>query len=421
MNNLNNKIKKLPLDNAAKIYPAAKTKKWNAVFCVCVHTKETIDVNALNKAAVELAERFPFYYTALKKGFFWDCLIPAEGYPLVEKDCGQICRAFNLNDKSTPLFRIVYSDKEIRVEFFHCLTDGTGAFEYLRALTLRYYENCRLTVEDTADIKTVRQTYSKEEIEDDFQNIYIKGAGGSRKECKAYQLPIYSDGNYLSSTKICLPIDELKSFIKSKYNCTITQYTATVYALAILEQYKSSNRKKPVKISIPVNLRPYFNSQTLRNFSSFITVNVTPQNSYTFENVLSLIKSEMSKKIKKENFIKSVSKNVADEKMMIARFSPNFIKQFFMRQAFIIFGEKKFTSTVTSMGYKKMPSSLEEHIDYFSAGVGETYINKINCAVAGFKNTLCINITCAGRDMSVQNYFINYIKSSGISCRVSYS
>ncbi|MCD7873211.1 MAG: hypothetical protein LUG21_07980 [Clostridiales bacterium] len=101
--------------------------------------------------------------------------------------------------------------------------------------------------------------------------------------------------------------------------------------------------------------------------------------------------------------------------MFLARFSPNVIKKFFMRKAFRMFGEKKFTSTVTSLGYKKLPDNLAGHIDYMSAMVGETCINKINCAVAGFANTLCVNITCAGTDNFIQKFFVDYIRKSGIS------
>ncbi|MCD7873212.1 MAG: hypothetical protein LUG21_07985 [Clostridiales bacterium] len=296
MNNLNFNTEEFPLDNAAKIYPAAKTKKWNAVFGVSVFIKENVNEAALEKSAQELSARFPFYYVALKRGFLWDSFIPAENCSVVEKEHSCPCRPFNLKDKSRPLFRIVYSGREIRAEFFHSVTDGTGAFEYLKALILRYYENQNCSFDDTGEIKTVNQSFKAEEIRDDFLRVYKKGEKSSRKEKSAYQLPIKPKSNYLSSTKICLPVDTVKKIAKTKYNCTVTQYTAAVYALAILEKYKQSASKKPVKISVPVNLRPYFNSQTLRNFSSFININVTPKKEYSFEAVLELIKSEMSKK-----------------------------------------------------------------------------------------------------------------------------
>ena len=38
----NKNINFLPLDNAAKIYPAAMTKKWNAVFAISVYLKEEV-------------------------------------------------------------------------------------------------------------------------------------------------------------------------------------------------------------------------------------------------------------------------------------------------------------------------------------------------------------------------------------------
>ena len=45
----------LPLDNAAKIYPAARRKNWSNVFRQSVTLKEPVDVPVLEKALAETA------------------------------------------------------------------------------------------------------------------------------------------------------------------------------------------------------------------------------------------------------------------------------------------------------------------------------------------------------------------------------
>ena len=59
------------LDNAAKIYPAARRRNWSNVYRQSVTLKEEVDTDIL-KAAVEVTvKRFPSIAARLRKGIFW--------------------------------------------------------------------------------------------------------------------------------------------------------------------------------------------------------------------------------------------------------------------------------------------------------------------------------------------------------------
>lgn len=94
----------LPLDNAAKIYPAAMTKKWNAVFAISVYLKEKADKKIMKSAVEDLYERFPSFYVCLKQGAFWDYFYKAKSSDIVS-DSQDICRPIDVNDKKRPLFQ----------------------------------------------------------------------------------------------------------------------------------------------------------------------------------------------------------------------------------------------------------------------------------------------------------------------------
>ncbi len=414
-------FKKLALDNAGKIYPAAMTKKWNAVFAVSAYLDAFVDPKMLQQAVEDLAPRFPSMYVRLKKGFLWDCLVPATDLNVVEKASQSPCRMMEIKKSEKPLFRVVYDKSEIRAEFFHAVTDGTGAFEYLKALVFRYLQLAGKAPFHAAGVRDVAENPMDNEMRDEFLRIYEKGNRCSRADSNAYQLDLKKEENYLSRTEICMPLDRLKSVAKEKYGCTVTQYAAAVYAMALLSVYKSDadGSSKPVKLSVPVNLRRYWQSDTLRNFSSYVTINVTPDGEYTFEKVLELIRRGMAEKISKEKMFKNVCQNVADEKMLIARIVPNAVKKIFMRSAFHMYGEKKYTSTVTSVGYVRLPNEFSDRVRYMTATLGETSLNKINCAVVGYKNTLCVNITSVSADKRVQSYFVDFVRSQGIPTGIS--
>lgn len=403
MNN-NKCFEKLPLDNAAKIYPAAMTKNWNSVFAVSAQMKETVAPAILKQAVEDLSARFPSMYVMLKKEFFWDCFVPAYDYDIVYKESESPCRPFEIGKNNKPLFRVVYNTNEIRVEFFHSVTDGTGAIEYLKALILRYYQIKTSDDFECEGIKNINESVKDYELRDDFQSIYKRGVGATRKDTNSYQVQLETKENYLGVKKYVINVDTVKAIAKAKYNCTVTQYIAALYALALLSQY-DSNSKKPVKLAVPVNLRKYFGSQTLRNFSSYVTINVTPDTDYTFEAVLDLIKKGMQEKITKDNFFKAISKNIADERMIISKYSPNVIKRLVMRQAFRTYGEKKYTSTITSIGHITFSKELDKKIDYISVLLGESYLNKINCGVIGFGNKICVTFTSPSENTAVQDEF----------------
>ena len=60
------------LDNAAKIYPAAKSSGWNAVFRMSAVMKEKVDGEKLQLALNDVIERFPSFDVTLRKGVLSD-------------------------------------------------------------------------------------------------------------------------------------------------------------------------------------------------------------------------------------------------------------------------------------------------------------------------------------------------------------
>lgn len=62
-----NKLRWMRLDNAAKIYPAARSQTWSNVFRLSVTLKENVDKEILQSALKVTAKRFPSIVASLKK------------------------------------------------------------------------------------------------------------------------------------------------------------------------------------------------------------------------------------------------------------------------------------------------------------------------------------------------------------------
>ncbi|HEY6063648.1 MAG TPA: hypothetical protein VIV35_08570, partial [Chitinophagaceae bacterium] len=173
----------LRLDNAAKIYPAIKDRELTSVFRITVELKERIKAKQLLEAAHALEERFPYYKVKMKAGFFWYYLEP-DNLPVIPEADNEIpCRAFDRNEL---MFRILAKDTMISVEFSHILTDGTGAFEFLKTLLLVYLERCGLPIPPGIPFHHPGELPLTGEYEDSYNHYFKKIYSRPLKSPKAF-------------------------------------------------------------------------------------------------------------------------------------------------------------------------------------------------------------------------------------------
>lgn len=59
------------LDNYAKLFPLASTKKYKTVFRISVVLKDKIDKEILEKAVNTSLNKFRFFKVRMRKGIFW--------------------------------------------------------------------------------------------------------------------------------------------------------------------------------------------------------------------------------------------------------------------------------------------------------------------------------------------------------------
>lgn len=404
------------LDNAAKIYPAAMTKKWNAVFRVSVYLTGRVDGDLLSQAVEELAPRFPTFYTQLHMGAFWDSLVPVSDRDIVGLDIGVPCRPFEVGSGNKPMFRVLYYGNRIAVEFFHCVTDGTGAMIYLKTLTARYLELQGYKIEKTDGVLDIFESPKASEIEDAYQSLYEKGKRVSRKEQNAYWYTPEREENYLRVSSAVINSDSLKAASR-RYGCTVTAYLGGVYAYSFLKQYRKNSikiMKNPVKISIPVNLRPYFEKDTLRNFASFVNVTVDPSQNITVADCVNTVKDEMEKLIDIDELKKGVSQNVSEEKMLITKIAPNALKKLVMKQCFKAFGEKKYTSPFSNLGKVTVSASMKKHIERFEFVIGETQNNSVYCSAVGYENSITLTLSSVTKSTEIEDIYFSALRSDNI-------
>ena len=130
----------LRLDNAAKIYPAARRRNWSNVYRQSVTLCENVDKAVLQSALDVTAKRFPSIAARLRRGLFWFYLQQVDEAPKIRHEQSYPLVFMSNKEMQKCALRVIAYRNRIAVEYFHSLTDGTGALIFLKTLTAEYLE-----------------------------------------------------------------------------------------------------------------------------------------------------------------------------------------------------------------------------------------------------------------------------------------
>lgn len=378
------------LDNAAKIYPAARNTRWNNVYRMSCVLKEEVNPELLQQALEDVIDRFPSFRVTLKKGFFWYYFQFVTAKPKVQEEKNYPCTMMRLKG-SGYIFRVLYYSHRISVEVFHSITDGTGCINFLRTLVARYCELCGAHIENYGDVLHYDDDPTLEEVEDSFKRYTDKSKGTiSRTEPNAYQIKGQKEKRgVLNITQGSMPFEQLHKVAKS-YGCTINTYLSSVAAYVLLRRqlYENKSKKRPVKIQIPINLRKIFPSVTMRNFAGFFNTSIPPEEQ-TFEEICKTMTNQIKDYVTPEYCQKFINSNVSIEQVPLIRVAPRFLKTFFMNMSFYAVGEKLMSVCLSNVGNVVMPPELNDYIDRFEFIIGpQKYIDHAMTAISFNGKTL---------------------------------
>ncbi len=408
------------LDNAAKIYPAARNTRWNNVFRMSCVLKEEVKPDILQQALEDVIDRFPSFRVTLKKGFFWYYFQFVTAKPKIQEEKNYPCTMMRLKGNGY-IFRVLYFSHRISLEVFHSITDGTGNITFLKTLVARYCELCGAHIADYGDVLHYDDDPTLEEVEDSFKRYVDKSKGTiSRTEPTAYQIKGQKEKRgVLDITQGSMPFEQLHKVAKS-YGCTINTYLASVAAYVLLRRqlYENKSKKKPVKIQIPINLRKIFPSVTMRNFAGFFNTSIPPEEQ-TFEEICKSMTSQIKDYVTPDYCQKFINSNVSIEQVPLIRVAPRFLKTFFMNMSFYAVGEKLMSVCLSNVGNVVMPPELNEYIDRFEFIIGpQKYIDHAMTAIT-YNGTSLVTFSRTIKNPILERDFFKVLVEHGIDVTIN--
>lgn len=412
------------LDNSAKIYPATKSKTRSNVFRLSVVLKETIIPELLVQALEVVLIRFPGFSVRIRRGLFWYYLEHNTGTPVVQLDTANPRIQMSWAENNGFLFRVLHYNRTISLECFHSITDGAGGMEFLKALCAQYLRLKGYNIEKPNGLIDIEEPPSIEEIQDSFLKYAKKGKLVFTKGKKAYRIigTLEPPGRHHITTGL-LKVDEMLA-ITREMKVSITEYlvAALIYVFYKHQQEKSIFPTRPIRISVPINLRNHFDSQSLRNFTISIGVGIDPRlGEYDFEEIVILVHHYMRYFVNTKFLREQMSANVSAERNHFIRLAPLFIKNRFLAVALNVFHDSRISSSLSNIGRIIVPGSMSEYIERFEAMSSPSRMKLVNCVIVSYQNTLVINFTRAIAESDIEREFFKLLVKKGLHVKIESS
>ena len=397
------------LDNTAKLFAAVSGEDLSSVFRIAAVLKEPVEPELLHKALLLTLPEFENFRVKLRKGFFWYYFETNNRDPVVEEEQSAPCRFIDPHRGGRFPFRVSYYGCRINFEVFHGLTDGLGAVGFVSQLTEHYLE-----LKNGLPTEIRKREFSPMRADDYLR--YYKKLPHKRYESRP---AIQVSGEFLPFDQMAVlhgtfHVDDLKKRSK-EVGVSITKYLAAALLWSIIQtETDGKEMKRPAALNLPVNLRSFFESETLANFFAVINISWSERRApESFSEVLEAVSRQMDEQIVKERLEKTISYNVGNEKKWYVRAIPLFVKHLAMQLIFL-HTSRAHTMTFSNIGPAQVREELKDSIEGFQLLVGASPKQRMKCGAVAYDGKLCLSFTSAMAENRLPEFFFHFLEEKGI-------
>lgn len=406
----------MKIDTASIMFTCLSSKKWGRTFRMAVVFKdEDINPEVLKQAAEDVKLRYPGTYSTLKKGFFWNYQEFTDLLPEIREEFSRPLLPITLRNDGRPDFRLVYHKRRLAFECAHHLGDGMGASKYFNALIERYCELC-----DNPESKNLFEEPKDDELVNAFNKYYQKGGEKAKDDdVEAYQIPGKIEKGFLQLIFAISSVDDIHKKAKDR-NLTITEFIASAVILGTIRQ-AGKPIDKVISLAIPVNLRKYFPTDTVRNFTIQSKIDFDPKNrtDWTFDEITDVVRGQLKERLTTENLQKTLNKFGSLANNPVIKVVPNFIKLPVMRKIQHS-SHSANTTIITNTGDAAIPSNIKDRIERIDGVNGDTsgYGLISTCSVCSGSGLINLCFSVCSHDVSWPGECIRVLSELGLNIRV---
>ena len=207
-----------------------------------------------------------------------------------------------------------------------------------------------------------------------------------------------------------------------RYEVSVTAFLAAVMAKSVMEIQdgkRPKRRQKPVRITVPVDLRRLFGSRTLRNFSLVLNVGADPRyGDYSVGELCRTIYHRLCADATKQNMAGMMAANVQPQKVLLLRLAPVFVKNVVMDAVYRQSGEGGGSLNVSNLSVLELPEIMRPYVERMEFIIGPQRSYPNNCSVLSYGGKTCINMIRNIRESELERRFFSRLVELGLPVEI---
>ena len=384
------KYKWMKTDTASIMFSALTTKNWGRTFRFTALTDAPVQPEKLKAAAADVLPCYPNMCTSLRRGFFWTYQTVTDAPPEIRAEGARPLLPVTARYKGLPDLRFVYTENEISLESSHCVGDGKGIMRVFEEVLARYFALC--------DGETAPYTpfeSAGECCENAFDTYYRKG--GQRDTLRterAFHFEETYEPDFIRLLFAETDEEKILSLAHARA-MTVTEYLCAVLILGIIRAAGKPVTER-ICIAVPVNLRRFFETKTLRNFSIQTYVNFDPagRTDWTLDEVCAATYGKLRETLNPERLQLTLNKFGALKYNPVLRAVP-----YALKRPVLVKSQNKshacVTTIFTNLGDRPLPPALQGRVKGLRFVNGDTrgygLAVTVSCISAGGVLSLCFS------------------------------
>jgi hypothetical protein len=298
------------------------------------------------------------------------------------------------------------------VEFFHVLTDGTGRMIFLCTLLHEYLRLLGNNTSLSEGIFSLAEPPDPLEWADDFKLADAQPAQEGFGNQSALQLRgLIALERPSRVLHFHIPVTALRDAARAR-NVTVTTLLLGAMMIALKRAAETHGGKRKISIQLPVNMRKYYPSRTLRNFSMYCAIRLHPRQITTLEEILPEITAQVARGTSKENLDGTMT--LSSKLVRYLRFVPLIVKRPITHLIYGHLSDGVFTTTFSNLGVITLPEDMRPFVDKFDVVPGPPNSNRLVCSLCSYGEHAVLTIVKNTPYQMFENAFYDQLRSLGL-------
>ncbi len=389
------------------------------IFRLAATIDEAIVLSRLQTAVDTMMERCPYFRVDLRRGVFWYYLEHTDTPVTVEAESRYPCMYIPFKRSGVLPLRVIAFRNRIALEISHMLTDGTGALAFLNGLLVEYFRLRGDDVDPDTTLFDPHGTIDTEEYEDSFHREYRKGIPPAVRKDKA----LHFGGKAVNPPVFyviegTLDSEPLHGMAKERGGTVGEFLTALMVDVAREEMIDRNLSPKPIRVAIPINLRQFFPSRTMRNFVLSVEPGIDPRlGDFTFEDILAKVHHFMRAELDHRFIRRQIVRNLKSEMNPFIRIVPCVVKDPILRWAYSTFGTSIFTIGFSNLGRVHIPEKMQRHVRSYQF-IPPPHNNALNATSIAYGGKTHIVFAGTVQDTALERRFFRRLRTLGLAVSI---